>query len=119
MAIDVTEKNFVEETAEGLVLVDFWAPWCGPCRMLGPVLENLQGVKVLKVNVDTEKDLAVAYNVSSIPRLVFLKDGKQVADMVGLQGEKVLQEKINELHGLGNEKMVVYDEDNNPIGAQG
>jgi thioredoxin 1 len=74
---------------------------------------------VVKVNVDEEKDLAVAYKVSSIPKLVFLKDGEEVDQIVGLQGESALQEKVNTLNGFPAGKVVVYDENDNAIGAQG
>lgn len=119
MAIDVTEKNFDEETSTGVVVVDFWAPWCGPCRALAPALEQLQGAKVVKVNVDENQNLAVEHNVSGIPKLVILKDGIKQSEMTGIQSVETMQQKINEAHGMGGEKSVVYDENNNPVGAQG
>ena len=81
MAIaDVTDQNFAQETAEGLVLVDFWAPWCGPCKMIAPVLEELDDemgdkVRIVKLNVDDNQETAGKYGVMSIPTLLLLKDG--------------------------------------------
>ncbi|HZJ85628.1 MAG TPA: thioredoxin [Erysipelotrichaceae bacterium] len=82
--------NFDEEVSEGVVLVDFYADWCGPCKMLAPVLdelaEDLAGkAKVVKVNVDTENALAAKYQVSSIPSLKVFKDGKVVDETMGFQ----------------------------------
>ena len=99
MSVDINEQNFKEETSEGLVLLDFHAPWCGPCRMLAPLLDQLENVKVAKVNVDDNKDLAVEYNISAIPKIVFLKDGTNVGEYAGMQTKEFLQNKINELNG--------------------
>lgn len=84
---------------EGLVLVDFFATWCGPCQMLAPVLEeldeNLKGsVKIAKINVDTESDLAAEYRISSIPTLVLLKNGKPVDSAIGYRDLGFLVEMI-------------------------
>ena len=77
------------------MLVDFWAPWCGPCRMLAPVLEELDGelagkVKVAKVNVDEEMDLAAQFQVASIPTLILFRDGQAVRRSVGAQPKERL-----------------------------
>ena len=78
--INITSLNFKEEVEEykGLAVIDLWAPWCGPCRMLAPVLDELEGeyptVKFCKINVDEEEELARAFGVSSIPMLAFVKD---------------------------------------------
>ena len=86
MAIDVTEETFTEESQEGIVILDFYATWCGPCRMLGPILEEVEqedeSVKVLKINVDENRELAIKFNVGSIPKLVFLNEGINVGEMV-------------------------------------
>ena len=80
--VTVTKANFEEEVlkSDKPVLVDFWAPWCGPCRMVHPVLEEIaneeEGIKVCKVNVDEEQALAVEYNIMSIPTIMVFKDGK-------------------------------------------
>jgi len=99
--IEVTKENF-DVVKEGAVLVDFWAPWCGPCRMLGPVIEELAGefegrAKVCKINCDEEQDLAAEYGIRSIPALLFFKDGKVVEQMVGAQPKQVIADKLTAL----------------------
>lgn len=82
------------------VLVDFWAPWCGPCMMQGPILEDLAGemgtqVKICKVNVDENNELAGQYGIMSIPALKVFKDGELVDEMVGLHSKIQLKEVIS------------------------
>ena len=84
----ITEKNFEEKTKSGLVLIDFYATWCGPCRMMSPILEevgeNLDGkVSIYKVDVDDDEKLARKFGILSIPTLIIFKDGKQVDKKVG------------------------------------
>ncbi|MBO1002701.1 thioredoxin [Pseudogracilibacillus auburnensis] len=98
--VDVTDQNFAQETAEGLVLVDFWAPWCGPCKMIAPVLEELDGdlgdtVKIVKLNVDDNQETAGKYGVMSIPTLLLIKDGNVVDQVVGFQPKDALAELVN------------------------
>jgi len=93
----VNESNFESETKEGLVLVDFYADWCGPCRMLTPVLEQVTGVKIVKVNTDENPNLAAEYSISSIPRLLFMKDGKVVDQLAGLVRKQTIQSKVDAL----------------------
>jgi thioredoxin 1 len=100
--IKLDKTNFDEEvlTAETPVLVDFWAPWCGPCRMLGPIIDELaddyQGkVKIGKVNVDDNPDLAASFSISSIPTLVLFKDGKEVKKIIGVTPKPQLKTMLD------------------------
>lgn len=90
--LNITKENFEQEVlhSDKPVLIDFWANWCGPCRMLSPVIseiaeENKDKVKVCKVNVDSEGELAAMFRVMSIPMLVVIKDGKVVNSAVGVR----------------------------------
>ncbi|MBR2701545.1 MAG: thioredoxin [Erysipelotrichaceae bacterium] len=92
----INTSNFEEKTREGLVLVDFFANWCGPCKMLAPVLEKLAAfygdkLAVYKVNVDNDIDLARQFNVVSIPSLFLLKDGEVVNSTMGFQNLEALK----------------------------
>ena len=88
-AINVNKNNFREEVlnSEKPVLVDFWASWCGPCRMVGPILEEIAGenpdIKVVKINVDEENELASQFRIMSIPTLLVVKNGEVVSQSVG------------------------------------
>ena len=98
--LNLTKDNFKNEVLEskGTVVVDFWAPWCGPCRSLGPIIENFDQenpeVKVGKVNIDDEQEIAGEYRVMSIPTVLIFKDGKVVNKSVGLVPKEELENLI-------------------------
>lgn len=92
--VNLNESNFEEEVikSEKTVLIDFWASWCGPCRMMSPVIDKIaedmkDQVKVCKINIDEEQSLAVKYNVMSIPTFIVFKNGKEEARSIGVQDE--------------------------------
>ncbi len=98
----VSKDEFNKQTAEGVTLVDFWAPWCGPCRMLAPVIEELaedfEGkAKVVKINTDEAQDLAIEFGIRSIPTLLFIKDGEVKDQMIGAQSKGVIADKVSSL----------------------
>ena len=100
-AIVITKENFDSEVlkAEGTVLVDFWATWCGPCRMLSPIVDEVASarpdVKVGKINVDEQPELAQQFGIMSIPTLLVFKNGEKVQESVGL----IPKEKVEALLG--------------------
>ncbi|MBS4761285.1 thioredoxin [Carnobacteriaceae bacterium zg-ZUI252] len=99
MVLQLTDSQFKEATAQGVVLVDFWAPWCGPCRMQSPIIDELHeemGDKVTfaKVNVDESTETAREFRVMSIPTMIVFKDGQPVETLVGLRQKEQLEDVL-------------------------
>jgi thioredoxin 1 len=101
---EVSQATFEDEVVKSDLptLVDFWAPWCGPCRMLSPTVEELAGeytgkLKVVKVNTDQNNEVAGQFGIRGIPTLIFFKNGKEVDRLVGAQQKAVLAKKIDEV----------------------
>lgn len=99
MAVALTKDTFNKSIESGVTLVDFWAPWCGPCKMQLPIVEELStelagSATIAKINVDEEPELASQFGVMSIPTLILFKDGQPVDKMVGLQSKAALTTKI-------------------------
>ncbi|WP_323702694.1 thioredoxin [Mammaliicoccus sp. Dog046] len=98
--VKATDSNFDEQIKEGVSLVDFWAPWCGPCKMIAPVLEDLakdvEGkANIVKVDVDENQATAAKYEVMSIPTLIVFKDGEAVDKVVGFQPKEQLEQVLS------------------------
>ena len=105
--VTVTAANFKEEVINSdiPVLVDFWAAWCGPCRMMGAVLGEIDAeyegrIKVCKINVDEEQDLAKAFNVTAIPKVVLIKDGKTIEESVGYRSKEDTETMLKQIIDL-------------------
>ncbi|MBI4452790.1 thioredoxin [Candidatus Woesearchaeota archaeon] len=99
---EISKDNFESEVLQSKmpVLVDFWAPWCGPCRMVGPILEKLSKeytakLKFSKLNVDDNQEIAAKYDVRGIPCMIIFKDGKEIDRIIGAAGEASLRSKID------------------------
>jgi thioredoxin 1 len=104
MVIDINDKTFEEEVIKSNipVMLDLWAPWCGPCRMVAPVVEKLSGdyqgkIKFCKLNVDQSPETAAKYHVMSIPTLLFFKEGKVIDTVIGAVPERTLKPKLDNL----------------------
>src|SRR5690606_1085068 len=98
--VNATNDTFSQETGKGLVLADFWATWCGPCRMIAPVLEEIDAemgdkAKIVKLDVDENQETAAEYGVMSIPTLILFKDGEIVDKVIGYRPKEALTEMIN------------------------
>lgn len=97
--VELNEAGFDAAIAEGITLVDFWAPWCGPCKMQLPILDSVagkvEGAVIAKVNVDENAPVAARFGVRSIPTLIIFKDGEVVQQFTGMQQENTLIQAIN------------------------
>lgn len=106
MPLTFTDQNFQDEVIDekGVVFVDFWAPWCGPCKTIGPVVDELAKeyagkVKIGKINVDENADMAGKYGVMSIPTMIIFKNGQKVDQLVGVHDKEDLKRKIDAASG--------------------
>lgn len=104
MAIEFTDKNFKEEVLQSdkVILVDFWAPWCGPCQMMGPIIDELatemgEGFKIGKLNVDENSQSASDYGIMSIPAIKVFKNGQIVKEFTGVQNKESLKAELQSL----------------------
>lgn len=102
MSIDVTKENFTKEVLQSdtPVLIDFWAPWCGPCRRVAPIVDEIAQeasgkIKIGKINVDEEPELAEQFQVLSIPTLIVMKDGRVVSTAVGAKSKSAILEMLD------------------------
>lgn len=100
----LTESNFNEKIADGVVLVDFFATWCGPCKMLSPIVEEIAAesdgsFSVYKVDIDEAEDVAMDYGIMSVPTLVVFKDGAEVERMIGVQPKAAILDTVKKLVG--------------------
>lgn len=101
--VEATDQNFDAQVTKGkgLILVDFWAEWCGPCRMVAPVLEELAGeydgqITVAKLNVDENRQVSTRFGIRSIPTILFFKDGAQVEQLIGAMPKSAIKTKIQQ-----------------------
>jgi thioredoxin 1 len=106
MALELNAQNFADTIKNAKVaVVDFWAPWCGPCRMIAPIIEELaeeykdKGVVVGKINTDEEQELAMQFGIRSIPTVLFFKNGELVDSLIGAAPKNFYEDKINSLLG--------------------
>ncbi|MBD3320864.1 MAG: thioredoxin [Chitinivibrionales bacterium] len=99
--VEITDANYADITSEGIALIDFWAPWCGPCKMQGPIIESIaeeykDSITAGKCNVDENPNTAASLGIQSIPTVILYKDGKMAEKFVGVTSEDVLKGRIDE-----------------------
>jgi len=96
----LTNKNFKQQTKTGLFLVDFWAPWCAPCKMIAPILNEISekenNVTIAKVNVDNQQQIAQKFKIRNIPTLVMMYNGKEIKRFTGVKTKKFLMKEVNQ-----------------------
>jgi len=101
--LELNDANFDSTVEKGIAIVDFWAPWCGPCKMMTPIVEkiakNNPDFVVGKVDIDKSPSIATRFNVMSIPTIIILKDGQPMDQTVGVVNEKTIMDKVNALGG--------------------
>lgn len=102
--LEATSENYdslIEQNKDKIIIADFWAEWCGPCKMLGPVLQEIDNendnIQIIKVNVDEQQDIAVKFGVQSIPTMVVYKDGQPAGHMVGAYPKQAILEAITSI----------------------
>ena len=97
MLIHLKDENFHDLISKGSHLVDFYADWCGPCKMLAPILEEIDSIDIIKVNTDEHPALAQEYQVMSIPTLIYFKDGKLLFKQIGFQTKETIENSISNI----------------------
>lgn len=93
-------ENLSDLVKNGITIVDFYADWCGPCKMVGAVLEKLEDVNIIKVNTDIHQELARTFGIMSIPTLIFFKDGVEIRKEIGFRTEEELRNILNEINNI-------------------
>lgn len=100
MTVSINDANFKEVVKEGITFVDFWAPWCGPCKMLSPIIDDLSKkyegkINIVKINIDDNKMVASQYGIMSIPTMVLFKDGKAIEKISGFHPAQALDDYLS------------------------